>query len=112
MILFHHKSKTLKPQFAAWLYILLIFAFAIVIQYQVIVGLTGLGVTLLIAGVLLELNSPNVWAESLQWRKKNKNRAWYTRPNEFLYQVHIWLLWPLVILLGIAALVAAYSLGV
>jgi hypothetical protein len=111
MILFHHKSKQLKPQFAAWLYLALIFIFATLIQYQIIVGLTGLGVTLLIAGVLLELNSPNVWADSLQWRKKNKKRVWYARPNEFLYQVHIWLLWPLVILLGLAALAAAYSLA-
>ena len=111
MIFFHHKSKNLKPQFAPWLYLALILVFATIVQYQVIVGLTGLGVTLLIAGVILELNSPNIWADSLQWRKKNKNRAWYACPNEFLYQVHIWLLWPLIILLGITALAAAYSLA-
>ncbi len=111
MILFHHKSKTLKPQFAPWLYVALILIFATVAQSQVIVGLTGLGVTLLIAGVILELNSPKVWADSVQWRKKTKNIAWYTRPNELLYQIHIWILWPTVILLGIAALVSAYNLA-
>ncbi len=111
MILFHHKSKTPKPRFAAWFFIALIAAFCIVTSYQITIGLTGLGVTLLIAGVLLELNSPRIWAESLQWRKKNKNRPWYTRPNELLYKIHIWILWPLVILLGIGALKAAYFLA-
>ena len=111
MILFHHKSKSLQPNFAAWLYVLLIAVFAVVAQYEVIVGLTGLGVTLLIVGVLLELNSPKVWADSLAWRKKNKNGPWYSRPNELLYKIHIWVLWPLVIILGIGAIKAAYLLA-
>ena len=111
MILFHHKSKSLKPKFEAWLCIGLIAAFALIIQYRVIVGLTGLGVTLIVTGFLLELSSPKIWVDSLQWRKKNKNRAWYARPNEFLYHIHIWLLWPLMILLGLAAVKAAYYLA-
>jgi hypothetical protein len=69
-----------------------------------------LGVTLVIAGVLLELNSPKIWADSLQWRKKNK-LAWYRKPNNLLYQAHMWLLWPAVILLGVYALCAAYVLA-
>lgn len=111
MILFHHKSKTLQPRFAPWLYVAMVMIFVTVTQFQVIIGLTGLGVTLLIGGVILELNSPKVWADSMQWRKKNKNMAWYQRPNKLLYQVHIWLLWPLVIFLGLSALISAYSLA-
>jgi hypothetical protein len=111
MILFHHKTKSIQPRFAAWLFVALIIAFAVTAQYQVVVGLTGLGVTLLIAGVLLEINSPKIWADSLQWRKKNKKGPWYSRPNEFLYKIHIWVLWPLVIILGIAAIKAAYYLA-
>jgi ABC-type antimicrobial peptide transport system permease subunit len=111
MFFFHHKTVAPKPRYGGFLYGLLILAFAVITLYAPVVGLIGVGSLLLLAGIFVEVNADRVWQESMKWQKKNrKNVPWWNRPTPFFYAVNIYVLWPLIILMGIFALVLAYRL--
>ena len=112
MILFHHKSATPKPHYGAVLYAILILAFVIVTQYSTVVGFVGLGSLLVLAGIVVEMNSGRIWEESQKRHKKNRKHVpWWNRPTPFFYAVNTYVIWPLVIVLGVFALVLAYELA-
>ena len=111
MFFFHHKSVMPKPRYVGWLYGLLILIFAVITQYSVVVGLVGLGSLLLVAGIFVEMNADRIWDESKKWAKQNrKSIPWWNRPTHSYYVLNRFVLWPLVIVIGIAALVIAYKL--
>jgi hypothetical protein len=112
MLFFHHKSAPPKPRYGVLLYAALVFAFAIVSRYSPVFGLVGLGSLLIIAGIVVEMNSTRIWAESLKWHKKNrKNVPWWNRPTPLFYAINTYVLWPLVIVMGVFAFVLAYKLA-
>ena len=111
MFFFHHKSATPKPRFIAWVYGLFILIFAFVSLHSIVVGLVGLGSLLILAGVFVELNADRIWAESKKWAKQNrKSIPWWNRPTHLYYVLNTFVLWPLVILIGIVSLTVAYQL--
>ena len=111
MFFFHHQSVTPKPRYGGFMYGLLVGAFAVLSLYYPIIGLIGVGALLLMAGIFVEMNADRVWKESLKWQKKNRKQvAWWNRPTPFFYALNIYVLWPLIILLGIFCLTAAYKL--
>ncbi len=101
------RGKTPAPSFAPGLFIALISIFALIGQNSPIMGLTGLGVTLITAGSLIELNRLRIWDN---YRKAKRIRSWWTKPNNVYYTINVMFLWPFIIFLGVVCLAAAYIL--
>jgi hypothetical protein len=111
MLFFHHKAAPPKPNYGTMLYAGLILIFAIMTQYIPVVGLVGLGSLLILAGIIVEMNATRIWADSQKWGKKyRKKLPWWNRPTSFFYAVNTYVLWPLIIVMGVFALVLAYEL--
>jgi hypothetical protein len=111
MILFQHQSVKPTPRPLVWGGVLLLFFSAALTYVAPVVGLGLLGALLLIAGISVEMNADQIWAESLKFVKKNhKNIPWYNRPNQFFHIFNTYVLWPFVMLLGLTCLVLAYRL--
>lgn len=108
-LLVRHKAPA--PRFAPGLFMSLLVAFTILGQTRPVVGLTGLGTTLIITGVLVELNRVRIWETYRKSYKKPKGLAGHwTKPNPAYYTVNVVLLWPFIIFLGTICLWAAYAL--
>ena len=102
-----HKSP--RPRFAPGLLLALIAVFVIILNSRPIVGLTGLGTTLVLAAALVELNRQRIWIDYKKSYKKQKGLAGrFTAPSITYYQINVLLLWPFIGLLGLACLYAAY----
>lgn len=113
MILSHlfTRHKTPAPKFAPGLFLGLIVVFAFLGQIKPLFGLVGLGTTLLVAGVLVELNRQRIWDDYRKNYKKNKrNASTWTQPNQVYYTINVAFLWPFIIFLGVVCLWAAYVL--
>ena len=103
-----HRTKTPQPRFAQTLFIALIAVFVIILRTNPVVGLAGLGTTLLIAATLVELNRERIWtdyAKSFKKRKGLKNSL--TAPNRIYYTVNIVFLWPFIAFLGLVCIYVA-----
>lgn len=108
--LFDHRAPA--PKFAPWLFVGLIFAFCVVGQSRPLLGMVGLGTTLLIAGTLVELNRERIWEMYLKsYKKRPKPKSLWTKPNPIYYTLNVVFVWPFVIILGVACLWAAYVLS-
>lgn len=109
-LLVRHKHP--QPQFAPGLFVGLLVAFSLLGQTKPIVGLVGLGTTLLVTGVLVELNRQRIWDNYLKvFRKQKGLKSLWTRPSEVYYTINVVFLWPFIIFLGILCLWAAYVLA-
>jgi hypothetical protein len=107
---FHPKVPA--PRFAPGLFLALLAVFAILGQDKPVVGLVGLGTTMLVAGILVILNRKRIWETYRKQYKKTRGLAlWLTGPAEIWYTVNVWVLWPSIVLLGVFCLYAAYSLA-
>jgi hypothetical protein len=104
-----HRHKTPQPRFGQLVFLLLIGVFVIILQSRPVLGLTGLGTTLVIAAALVELNAERIWTDYKKVYKKSKGwRGRFTAPDPRYYQLNVYFLWPFIGLLGIVALWAAY----
>jgi hypothetical protein len=106
------RHNTPAPRFAPGLFVALMAAFTILGQTKPIVGLTGLGVTLVAAGTLVELNRRMIWENYRKtFRKTRGLKGLWTKPAPIYYTINVVILWPLIIVLGILTLWAAYILS-
>lgn len=111
MFFLHHKTTKPKLRWSAVLYAVLVVVFSLLTFYIPILGLVGTGSLLVLAGIIVEMNADRVWQESTKWHKKNrKNVPWWNRPTPFFYALNVYVLWPLIILMGITDFVLAYKL--
>lgn len=102
---FFHRHKTPEARFAPGLFLALVLICVILTRYQPAAGFSGLGVTLIIAAVLVEVNAARIWANYRKIYKKNKGiRGFWREPKQIYYDLNVWVLWPLVGLLGAACL--------
>jgi hypothetical protein len=108
---FFMRHKTPEPRFAPGLFVGLIASFTAIGITKPLIGLVGLGTTLLVTGVLVELNRQRIWETYRKGYKKRKAGNMWTRPNEIYYSINVIILWPLIILLGILCLMASYILA-
>jgi hypothetical protein len=105
------RHKTHAPRFAPALFIVLLAGFAVIGELRPIVGLVGIGTTVIITGVLVELNRENIWENYRKQYKKKKNKLLWTAPNRVYYNINVAFLWPFIIFLGLTCLWAAYMLS-
>lgn len=107
-----HRHKTPEARFGQGLFLALIVVFVILARSKPAVGLTGLGVTLLIGAVMVELNAERIWETYRKAYKKNKGaQGFWSEPKRLYYDLNVRVLWPLVGLLGVACLWLAYTLA-
>ena len=91
-----------------WILMLMIVLFGAVVYVSPDVSLAGLGTTLVIMGVIIELNAKKIWSQYLGIAKKRKYRSIWSRPHRFYYYANVYFLWPLVVLLGLIAIGLGY----
>lgn len=107
-----HRHKTPEPNFAQGLFLALIFLFVIITQVKPAVGLAGLGATLIIGAVLIELNAARIWETYRKAYKKNKGmQGVWSEPKKLYYDLNVRVLWPIVGALGVGCLWVAYLLN-
>lgn len=100
------------PKFAPGLFVGLLAAFTLLGQTRPVFGLAGLGTTLVAAGCLVELNRQRIWEEyRKRYRKMKGISSLWSKPDPIYYTLNVVFLWPLIIILGILCLWAAYVLG-
>ncbi len=109
-LLVRHKAP--DQRFAPGVFVALTVAFAILGQTRPIIGLAGLGTTLVIAGALVELNRRVIWENYRKAYRKQKGVAGlWTKPDPVYYAINIVILWPFIVLLGVLCLWSAYMLS-
>ncbi len=109
-LLINHKEP--GPRFAPGLFIALLAVFTLLGQSKPIIGLTGLGVTLITAGSLIILNRQRIWSEyKKSFRKAKGLKGLWTKPNPVYYTLNVVFLWPFIIFLGVVCLFAAYAIS-
>jgi hypothetical protein len=96
------------PHFAQGLFVLLLVIFSSISHVRPILGLTGLGVVLIIGSTLVLANSKRIWQDYTKHYKKLKRKTPWGAPLKIYYQINVYVLWPLLLILGIVALVGAY----
>ena len=90
-------------------WLLLLAVFAALTQSQPVVGLTGLGIVLIVAAVTVELGADRIWKQYNAAWKKSKGKL--AKPREAYRVINVYILWPLIFVLGILSLWAAIRLG-
>jgi len=109
-LLTHHKTP--QPRFAPGVFLGFILAFVMLGQSSPVFGLAGLGTTLVVAGVLVELNRQRIWDNyAKSYRKLKGYKGIWTKPSPVYYTINVLFLWPLIIFLGFVCLWAAYALN-
>jgi hypothetical protein len=103
----HHKTP--PPKFAPGIFMGLLAGFSILGLTKPIFGLVGLGTTLLVSGVLVEINRVRIWDDYRALYKKSRGfKGMWTKPNPVYYTINVVFLWPFIIFLGFISLWAAY----
>jgi hypothetical protein len=106
------RHKVPQPRFAPGLFIFLLAVFMLLGESKPIVGLVGIGTTVVVAGALVELNRVRIWeGYRKSYRKQKGLKGIWTEPNMLYYTINVSILWPVVILLGVLCLYAAYVLA-
>jgi|ERR1700683_1545823 len=103
------RHKVPPPRFAPGFFLALLLVFVILGEYKPIFGLVGMGTTLVVASVLVELNRNRIWE---LYKKTYKHKAglpgFWTKPDPVYYNINVMLLWPALFVLGVVCLWAAY----
>ena len=83
--------------------------FLTIMNAKPVVGLSGLGAVLVLSALLVEANKDRIWEGYVENYKHNK--AEMMEPSRLYYRLNIYVAWPLVFLLGLASIYAAYILA-
>jgi len=106
------KHKVPPPRFAPGVFLALLAMFVLLGNAKPAYGLLGIGTTVVIGGLLVELNRDRIWETYLKTYKKQKGlRGVWSRPNRLYYNLNVYFLWPFVMFLGAVCLWAAYALS-
>jgi hypothetical protein len=107
-MLFHRHSP--KARFASWAFLCLLVLFAALTASTPAVGLAGTGAVLVLSSLLIEANKRLIWENYKKNYKKTKTAlpVVWSKPNLLYYNLNVYVVWPLVFLLGLAAIYAAY----
>lgn len=70
------------------------------------VSLVAIGALLVLVALLVEIEHKIIWKNYKKSYHKHKNKTVDTllKPNEWVYRVNIYIIWPLVLALGVAVI--------
>ncbi len=107
-MLFHRSAP--KARFAGWAFFGLLLLFSSISLARPAAGLAGLGAVLVLGATLVEVNRDMIWQAYKKSYKKSKNpwSEYWNKPNELYNALNVYVIWPSVFLLGLAAIYAAY----
>ena len=106
------KKKNFTERYVPWLFLLLVLCFTIMGQTKPVVGLVGLGTTLIVAAVLVEVNRVYIWDSYCKaYRKQKGFKGLLTKPNKIYYTINVVFLWPFMAFLGVLSLFIAYDVA-
>ena len=104
-----HRPKKPQYRFAPTVFLGLIAVFIVILQMRPVLGLAGLGTTLILAAALVILNRERIWFDYKKSYKKKKGlHGKLTKPSSIYYSMSVFLLWPFIAGLGVVSLIAAY----
>jgi hypothetical protein len=104
-MLFH---RSYPARFASWAFLSLLVLFAGLLQTKPSIGFAGLGAVLVLAALLILANHERIWQ---LYKKSRPSQSIWSKPNKLYYQLNVYIVWPLVLLLGLAAIATAYYLA-
>jgi hypothetical protein len=96
------------PHFAQGLFALLLVVFAVISHSHPVLGLTGLGVVLILGSSLVLVNRERIWADYVKRYKKLKKKSSWGAPLQAYYNINVYILFPLLFLLGVGSLIGAW----
>jgi hypothetical protein len=106
------KHKQADPRLTPAIFLGSLAVFTLLGQSRPLLGLMGIGVTVIIAGILVELNRYTIWDTYRKSYKKEKGlKGLWVEPNRIYYNLNVYFLWPFVVFLGILCLYTAYWLS-
>jgi hypothetical protein len=105
------RHKVPQPRIAPGLFLGLIAVFILLGESKPLFGLAGIGTTVIVAAVLVELNRTRIWEDYRKsYRKQKGLKGLLTEPNQAYYTINVVILWPAILLLGVLCVWAAYIL--
>jgi len=107
-MIFHIHKRIPEAKSVSWAFVALLALFALLTIHKPAVGLSGLGTVLVLAALLVEANRDRIWESYRQDHHRDKGTA---KPNRLYYQLNVYVAWPLVLVVGLAAIWAAYAIG-
>ena len=109
---FFVRHKTPAPRFAPGLFLGLLASFVLLGDVKPVFGLVGIGTTLIVTAVLVELNRQRIWDNYLKTYKRQKGlKSLWRKPSPVYYTINVAFLWPFILFLGLICLWAAYILA-
>jgi hypothetical protein len=106
------RHKVPQPRFAPAVFLGLFAFFILIGETRPLIALVGLGTIAIIFGAIVEVNRERIWETYKKAYKKPKGlKGVMTRPDPFFYLVNVYFLWPLIIVLGVLCITAAYLLS-
>ena len=101
MLLYKSRFSAVVSWFFAY-----VFALSLILYfYNRAIGLTGLGVILILSSVMVEANQKRIWDDYRKSYKKRKGLdKSLNQPHEIYHQLNVYLVWPLFFLLGLVCL--------
>lgn len=106
------RHKNPQPRFAPGLFVGLLAMFILAGQFKPIFALAGIGTTVIVAAVLVEVNRVGIWESYRKaYRKQKGLKGVFTEPNMTYYTINVVLLWPAILVLGVLCVWVAYQLS-
>src|SRR6266567_2204822 len=90
------KRKRTAPSLVPLSFLVALVAFVLLAQTEPALGLAGVGATMVVTAVLVELGRQRIWNDYLRAHKKRRAwGGWLSEPRYVYYVLNVWLLWPL-----------------
>jgi hypothetical protein len=105
------RRHTRPVRFAGWVFVDLLVLFGVIGVTKPAVGLAGLGAVLILSSMLVLANHRTIWENYQKNYKKFGTGGLWTKPNPIIYRLNAYLVWPLIFILGLASIYAAYMVG-
>lgn len=105
------RNQLPAPRFTQGVWMLLVVIFASLSMARPVLGLAGLGTILILSAVLIEANRQLIWQGYRSRYKQSKGKGRWSEPRPLYYRLNVYVVWPLVFLLGVGSLIGAYLAG-
>jgi hypothetical protein len=107
--MFFHRHQPPRIKIVQWAFLDLLVLFVVIATHKPSAGLAGVGSILVLASLSVVANKRSIYQNYRESYQKPKNR-WlriFTQTNQAVYKLNVYLVWPLIFFLGLAAIYAS-----